>query len=133
MLAEESLVLSSTTPEVEILSKAVKEQEAMITEEGKSLVDEKISQLANQVSEVRRSRELSNLKLADNYSALKTLNALVEKASDIFTSLVEVNSLGSQFMVHVDKLLHAEDTLMSAKRENVNVIREIALYTLGFK
>lgn len=133
LLSEETSVLTNSNSEIEDLNKTVREHESMITEEEKSLVDEKISQLANQISEIHSARELSNLKLVDNYSALKTLNTLVERANDIFTSVVETSKLNSQLMVFVDKLLHAQDTLLTAKRENVNVIREILLYTLGFK
>lgn len=133
MLSEENLALASKTPEVKALRDAVREQESMVTEEAKTLVDAKISELVKQVSDVQKARGALGYRLDESYTALKTLNVLTERANDVFVSLSESRDLQAHYLVHLDKVLSAEDKLKEVKRTNVNLVREIFLYTLGFK
>lgn len=133
ILSEELNNYADSTPRIEELKKRVKDQESTITEEEKASVDDRITAVASEISELQKERELANSKLADSYSTLKTLNSLSSKAYEIFEDVSKITALKSSLAISVDRLLQAENTLNNAKRDGVSFFRELALYVIGFK
>lgn len=133
VLSEIVAKMSAANTKVVELRKQVSDQEQVVTEEEKSLVDGKISATATEVAKVQQERELSNSKLSESYSAIKTLDTLTERAHEIFSTISAASHTKALLAVAADRVLQAENALRTAEKENVSFFRELALYTIGFK
>lgn len=133
ILSEIESDLSTMKTNSEQLKNQVEEQETLVTEEEKSMVDNKIGSIADEIKKLQKANELLSKKLSVTFGAAKTLSTLAEKAQEVFMSFSSASTIKSMIFISADKLLQADSNLRSAMRDKVSFFRELGLYTFGFK